>query len=153
MKVHIFGATSSLCCTAFALRRSVVDLGSQFEPFVSEIIERCFCVDELPPEERSKVLKLEEHGKEVTECQVRITWTVATNAFTFATTVLWKPKTKRGVLAIMNSVFDPLGFLTPVVLEAKLIFRSLCDIKSERDEDLLTDSLDRWEKWLASLNY
>ena len=32
----------------------------------------------------------------------------------------WKPRTKRGVLATMNAVFDPLEFATPVMLEAQI---------------------------------
>ena len=33
--------------------------------------------------------------------------------------------TKRGILGIVTSIFDPLGILTPSILEARLIIQSL----------------------------
>ena len=136
MKVHLFGPTSSPCCAGFVLRHSVVDFEPQVEPFVSDIIERCFYVDDLQcsvpsldigvnimnclhsllskvgftltkwlsncqavtesllPKERSKALKLEAQGEEVMGRVLGRTWTVATDAFIFATTIPWKPRTK-----------------------------------------------------------
>ena len=52
----------------------------------------------------------------------------------------------------MNSLFDPLGFLTPVIVEAKLIYRRLCELELEWDELLPQTELDRWERWIESLN-
>ena len=34
----------------------------------------------------------------------------------------------------MNSLFDPLRFLTPVIVEAKLIYSRLCELELEWDE-------------------
>ena len=36
------------------------------------------------------------------------------------------PPTKRNTLTICNTFFDPLGVLSPIVLQAKLIFKELC---------------------------
>lgn len=35
--------------------------------------------------------------------------------------------TKRGVLRKLAKVYDPLGLVSPVTLEGKLIFRDVCD--------------------------
>ena len=46
MKVYLFGAISSPCCTRFALRQAAIDFGAQFEPCISFAIEKHFYVDE-----------------------------------------------------------------------------------------------------------
>ena len=38
-----------------------------------------------------------------------------------------KPSTRRGVLSIISSVYDPLGFVAPVVLTAKKMLQDLCE--------------------------
>ena len=35
------------------------------------------------------------------------------------------PNTKKGILSVVASIFDPLGIVSPAVLEAKLIIQSL----------------------------
>ena len=56
----------------------------------------------------------------------------------------WKPRTKRGMLATMNAVFDPLGFIIPIVLEAKLLFRDLCEKKLDWDRSMLAEVYCDW---------
>ena len=47
------------------------------------------------------------------------------DAFTFKVTLPEKAFTRRGVLSIVNSVYDPLGFAVPVMLEGRKIFQQL----------------------------
>ena len=46
MKVHIFGATSSPSCAAFALRQTAVDFGGDYEATISTAIEQNFYLDD-----------------------------------------------------------------------------------------------------------
>ena len=48
-------------------------------------------------------------------------------------------------------IFDPLGFISPVAIEVKLLYRFVCEEKLGWDEDLPENDLLRWEKWLATL--
>ncbi|XP_068738113.1 uncharacterized protein [Montipora capricornis] len=41
--------------------------------------------------------------------------------------------TKRGVLSKLGQVYDPLGLVSPVTLEGKVIFRDVCDEKQAWD--------------------
>lgn len=43
----------------------------------------------------------------------------------FKVCLLKKPFIGRGVLLVMNSIYDPLGLAVPVVLERKLLFQQL----------------------------
>ena len=48
---------------------------------------------------------------------LRVFWDLETDAFTFKVSLPEKPFTRRGVLSIVNSVYYPLGFAVPVMLE------------------------------------
>nr|XP_054593643.1 uncharacterized protein LOC129160669 [Nothobranchius furzeri] len=55
-------------------------------------------------------------------------WCVETDNFIFKPKVKEKPATKRGMLSVISSVYDPLGFLAPVILPAKLLLQKLCTV-------------------------
>ena len=85
-------------------------------------------------------------GENVVLC---IKWSLETYEFYFnsGTLELNKPVTKRGLLAVTNSVYDPLGFLAPAILEARVIYRNACRERSNWDEphpDLIRV---KWERW------
>ena len=46
-------------------------------------------------------------------------WDLETDAFTVKVSLPEKPFTRRGVLSIVNSVYDPLGSAVPVMLEGR----------------------------------
>ncbi|XP_060579275.1 uncharacterized protein LOC132736195 [Ruditapes philippinarum] len=60
MKVHLFGATSSPSCAAYALRRTAIDNAERFEPAVLSTVKRNFYVDHClkSVESENKAVKL-----------------------------------------------------------------------------------------------
>jgi len=46
--------------------------------------------------------------------------------FTFNVDLKDKPNTRRGILSLTTSVYDPLSFLAPIVLPAKKLLQDLC---------------------------
>lgn len=48
-------------------------------------------------------------------------WDLETDAFTFEVSLPEKPFTRGGVLSIVNSVYDPLGFMAPVMLNEEKV--------------------------------
>ena len=71
-----------------------------------------------------------------------------------------KPFTRRGVLSIVNSVYDPLGFAVPVMLEGRKILQQLVHMGERTkenntplawDDPLPTAMINRWTRWRDSL--
>ncbi|XP_061170421.1 uncharacterized protein LOC133179742 [Saccostrea echinata] len=80
-----------------------------------------------------------------------ICWNLNSDSFLFLVSADEKPFTRRGVLSTINSIFDPLGFLTPVVIEGKMLLRTLVQESIDWDEPLPDHHKDRWQKWKNSL--
>lgn len=47
--------------------------------------------------------------------------------------------TKRGTLAKLAKVYDPLGLISPVTLSGKLIYRKVCETKRAWDAEIPTE--------------
>ena len=59
--------------------------------------------------------------------------------------------TRRGILSIVISLYDPFGFVAPFILNAKLILKDLCRKKLDWDDVIPKDILRRWQAWLQEL--
>ena len=62
--------------------------------------------------------------------------------------------TKRGVLSSLNSFFDPLGFLSPVLLAGRILQRTLlsgCEKETSWDDPLPSKHYQDWVDWRDSL--
>lgn len=60
--------------------------------------------------------------------------------------------TKRIVLSDLNKIFDPLGFLTPVLIRGKIFLQQLWSLKIDWDSQLPNDIQMRWDKFYRSLD-
>ena len=61
--------------------------------------------------------------------------------------------TKRGLLAKVAKIYDPLGLVSPTTLCGKLLYRETCDLKIAWDKEIpeqLSRKLTRWEEELPS---
>jgi hypothetical protein len=90
----------------------------------------------IPDNERSKELKnLDlEHRKLPIERAIGVYWNIESDEFEFRVTLSSKPTTRRGILSVVSSVYDPLGFVAPFILTAKRILQELCQ-KRQLDWD------------------
>ena len=60
--------------------------------------------------------------------------------------------TKRGILAKLAKIYDPLGLISPETLRGKLIYRAVCDSKRAWDAELSRDMTKAWVKWESGLS-
>ena len=71
--------------------------------------------------------------------------------FIFGGVLKDKPTTRRGILSLVISVYDPLGFLASVVLPAKKRLQDLCREKLGWDDPIGEVERERWENWKETL--
>ena len=77
---------------------------------------------------------------------LELNWNILTDNFNFNFYDLHNyavslPASKRSVLKVTAKVFYPLGFLTTVTVNMKILFQELCIDKAHWDEDLKGDIL------------
>jgi len=51
-------------------------------------------------------------------------------------------------LKVSAKIFDPLGFLSPIIIGAKLLFQQVCISKVEWDQSLEGETLSKWNQLL-----
>ena len=59
--------------------------------------------------------------------------------------------TKRNILSMMASVFDPLGLVSPILVSAKILLQELCKGKLGWDETPDEGIIKSWKRWLIDL--
>ena len=78
-------------------------------------------------------------------------WDIKNDTLGYNVVVKDQPTTRRGILSVTSSTYDPLGFVTPFVLPAKIILQDLCRMKLDWDDSVTGEPLFRWKKWLMDL--
>jgi hypothetical protein len=66
--------------------------------------------------------------------------------FQFKTISVNKPYTKRGILSVVSSLYDPLGFLSPLTFLAKVLLQNLWRIGAQWDEEIHDPFLLQWKE-------
>ncbi|VDI56725.1 Hypothetical predicted protein [Mytilus galloprovincialis] len=80
-----------------------------------------------------------------------VSWNLQSDNFTFQVSLDNKPYTRRGVLSVINGLYDPLGFAAPVTIAGKLILRETMKESTEWDEPLPPQFQSKWQSWKDSL--
>lgn len=80
-----------------------------------------------------------------------IHWNVDNDCFTFKVTPKNQPATRRGVLSSVASVYDPLGFIAPYLLNGKRVLQEMCHEGTKWDEPIPENLKPRWERWRDDL--
>ena len=63
-----------------------------------------------------------------------MTWCVENDSFQFRIELQNCPLTKRGILSTVGSIYDPNGYLAPVILKGKQILQQMCRDKFDWDD-------------------
>ncbi|XP_050978835.1 uncharacterized protein LOC127173179 [Labeo rohita] len=80
-------------------------------------------------------------------------WCVQGDTFSFRTAVQERPHTRRGILSVVSSLYDPLGFLSPFIIPAKLLLQELCRMNLKWDEPVPSVFSRYWSEWLSELQH
>ena len=78
-------------------------------------------------------------------------WNISKDTFGSETKMAENPSKKRGLLAVLNSIYDPLGLGAPFLLKGRLIIQQLCRDRLGWDEPIYEKSSHEWLKWKNTL--
>lgn len=82
-----------------------------------------------------------------------ITWDPRGDSFQFRVATMKHPETtKRTVLSTIAKFYDPLGWITPVIVTSKIFMQRLWSLKLDWDESLPSDCLEYWQEYYVKLS-
>lgn len=124
--------------------------GLRLHKFNSNQREVLVCVD---PSERVEIIEPMKLTKEVSQLGrvLGLQWSMDDDLFSFKTTWKEQPASRKGILSVVASLYDPLGFLTPFILIGKCILQEMCRRSVKWDDPLPEDLNARWEEWKREL--
>ena len=78
-------------------------------------------------------------------------WDVEADTLSFHVKEKPVPDTRRGILSLVSSLYDPLGFAAPLILPAKVLLQQLCRLDFGWDETVPNETLTEWREWVEDL--
>jgi len=107
----------------------------------------------FPVEERAPQVKnLDLNSQSLpTDRALGIHWNVERDTIDFVVSNKEQPNNRKGVLSSVATVFDPLGFESPLLLPRKAINQELCKVKFDWNDKLPEELCLRWSEWRAGL--
>ena len=102
-------------------------------------------LEEIPLNDRSKI-KERDIDAPLEERALGVYWSMEEDYLGFKTQVMNKPLTKRGILSMLSSIYDPLGIASPFILGARRIVQDLCRGKLGWDEKVGPSYEQQWTK-------
>ncbi|XP_071827282.1 uncharacterized protein [Apostichopus japonicus] len=147
-------ATASDSSKAMALAKGLTDLcvqgGFRLTKWMSNSKE---VLASIPSDDRAPELKsldLNQQGIPISRA-LGVQWSPQTDMLKFEVTPVKRDHTRRGLLSVVCSLFDPLGFVAPFVLPVKMLLQDICRKGLGWDEPIDDASLQIWQRWLCEL--
>ena len=109
-------------------------------------------INSIPASERAaSVQNASLCDEQPNERALGVRWDVHDDKLTYDAKVPDKPVTRRGILAAVSSLFDPLGLAAPVTLKAKAVLQELCRMQLSWDSEIPESERIKWHNWLKAL--
>ena len=111
-------------------------------------------LSQIPESERApSVISLNPGDELPSDRALGINWDVNEDKISFKVRIADRPLTRRGILLIASSIFDPLGLVSPVTLRAKAIVQNLCRQKLGWDDQIPLVNQNEWLSWFGTLTH
>lgn len=125
--------------------------GFNLTKFVSTHAGALDLLQEKDKVHRKEQVNLASDGLRV-ERALGVVWDVREDVFKFCSQPQQKDFTRRGVLSIISAVYEPLGFLGPVMLPARKLLQTLCKANNLGWDDVIPSTYySSWARWLGQL--
>ena len=104
--------------------------GFKLHKFISSHKE---VTEAIPIEDRAEGIQKIDLDKEAMpiERALGIQWCIEKDSFQFRIVLKDRPCTRRGILSTVSSIYDPLRFVAPLLLEGKKLLQELCREKAD----------------------
>ncbi|KAL3973900.1 serine/threonine kinase 17 [Sarotherodon galilaeus] len=80
-----------------------------------------------------------------------IHWHIGSDTLRFRFRPNVQPATRRGILSMVASLYDPLGFISPFVLTGKRVLQETCKQGTGWDDPLPSELRPMWDNWNSDL--
>ena len=82
-----------------------------------------------------------------------VVWKADTDSFSFKLNIpeLGPFTSKRMLLSALSSLYDPLGFVLPVVVEARSLFQRVCSLCDSWDSPIPSAEETVWRRWISDV--
>lgn len=121
-------------------------------------LHKCVCnspevLNSVPLSERAQTKNMNlELEKRPIERALRLQWNMEQDMFNFPVQVKDQTHSRRTMLSLVASVFDPLGLLSPFTLIGKRILQVMCKSGVGWDDPLPTYLRKEWEDWVKDID-
>ncbi|XP_068697187.1 uncharacterized protein [Montipora foliosa] len=157
---HLFTSSLTLLyCTKlyqfeFGGRRcSRPSLFQLLQPYQSlAVVDLKVAINSIPDKHRADNVKSLTPGQDKLPIvrALGVIWCIESDNFNFRIDLKDKACTHRGILSTSSSIYDPLGFIAPVILVGNKISQDICQSNSW-DEPVNDATKNTWEKWQNEL--
>ena len=105
----------------------------------------------IPISNRSVDVIRELSKTESIERALGVHWCLNTDTLGFRITLQDSPLTRRGILATISSIYDPLGIAGPFLLKGRKILQAITSLKDGWDNQVPEELSAEWLKWRTQL--
>ena len=110
-------------------------------------------MDAFPTEDHAKGLKDLDLKTDPLHPQrsLVLRWDLQTDSFFFSVSNKENLLTRSGILSTVNSLSDPLGFVSPITIRGKALMREISTAEHDLDTPLSKEKEIQWAAWRDSL--
>ena len=107
----------------------------------------------IPEEDRKVGVKDQDLfiGKVPVERALVVLWNTDHDTLYFNINIMDKPLTRRGLITMLSSVYDPLGLVSPFLLKGRKTIQELCKDSFQWDHPIPENIKQQWLKWKSYL--
>ena len=142
--------------TAIKILSETMSLLKNFNIMLHKIVSNSSeVVDHFPDASRESPSLIPSEGTH--SSTLGVSWDTQQDVFMITPNIPTRPFTKRGILSTINSLYDPLGLASPVILQGRLIQREILMSGSgldnfDWDVKLPQNYYSEWSMWISSLS-